>query len=167
MNRILYILIFLLPFLATELQAQTAGKSKPDSTQTASGSERVQSLKVAFITKGLSLTPAEAEKFWPVYNEYQDKREAVRKKMQENYKKIREQADELTNEELLRLSDEILQYRKQDVDLQLELHEKLKKILPPKKLAQLYVVEEDFKKELLRILTEEKESSKNQKGNQK
>ena len=166
MTRILLIPIFILAFLATDLAAQ-GSKGKPDSTQTASGAERVQALKVAFITKRLNLSPAEAEKFWPIYNEYQDKREASRKQMQEDYRKIREQADQLSDEELLRLSDEIIKLRQQDLTLQAEMHEKLKKVLSPKKLAQLYVAEEDFKKELLRILTDEKEGAKPPKGNQK
>lgn len=33
--------------------------------------ERLEALKVAFLTKKLSLNPEEAQKFWPVYNEYQ------------------------------------------------------------------------------------------------
>ena len=34
--------------------------------------EKIQALKIAFITQKLHLTSAEAEKFWPVYNEYND-----------------------------------------------------------------------------------------------
>lgn len=158
MKRFLLILTTLLAFLAADLAAQPGGrgpKGRPDSTQTASGAERVQALKVAFITKRLNLTPAEAEKFWPVYNEYQDQREVVRRQQQENRRKVREQADQLSPEELLRLADEEMVLRRKDLDLQQEMHDKLKKVLPAKKLAQLYVAEEDFKKELLRILTED------------
>jgi Skp family chaperone for outer membrane proteins len=32
--------------------------------------ERLEAIKVAYITKELSLTSAEAEKFWPLYNQY-------------------------------------------------------------------------------------------------
>ena len=32
--------------------------------------EKIEALKVAFISKDLNLTPQEAEKFWPVYNQY-------------------------------------------------------------------------------------------------
>ncbi len=32
--------------------------------------EKIQSLKIAFITQKLQLTPDEAQKFWPVYNQY-------------------------------------------------------------------------------------------------
>jgi len=38
----------------------------------AQGGERLESLRVAYITKQLQLTPQEAEKFWPVYNIYDD-----------------------------------------------------------------------------------------------
>lgn len=34
-------------------------------------SERIQSLKIAFITQKLELTADEAQKFWPVYNRYE------------------------------------------------------------------------------------------------
>src|SRR3546814_14932243 len=32
--------------------------------------ERIEAEKIAFITKELNLTPAEAQKFFPVYNQY-------------------------------------------------------------------------------------------------
>ena len=34
-------------------------------------SERIQSLKIAFITQKLELSADEAQKFWPVYNRYE------------------------------------------------------------------------------------------------
>ncbi|MDQ3109339.1 MAG: hypothetical protein M3R17_05550 [Bacteroidota bacterium] len=161
MNKFLLLVSLVLAFLANGLSAQNAGgspKGKPDTAQTASGSERVQALKVAFITERLDLTPAEAEKFWPVYNEYQDKREAVRRQLQADYKIIREQADQLTPEELTRIADEEVSLKAKDAALVSEMHEKLKKILPPKKLAQLYVAEEDFKRRLVEILTEDNQT---------
>ena len=32
--------------------------------------ERLQALKIAYITKKLDLSPDEAQRFWPVYNQY-------------------------------------------------------------------------------------------------
>ena len=34
--------------------------------------ERIEALKVAYITKQLQLSPDEAQKFWPVYNTYEN-----------------------------------------------------------------------------------------------
>lgn len=144
--------------------AQTpAGGDKP----TPSGQERVKALKVAFITQKLNLTSEEAEKFWPIYNEYQDKRDLVRAQLAENRKKINEQAETLTPEEFMKLADEEMTLRQQDLDLQKEMHEKLKKVLPAKKLALLYVAEEEFKKELLKMLKEDDSGKKGDKPNPK
>ena len=160
MNKILLFLFFIFVFLANGLSAQPGGgpKGRPDTIATGSGSERVQALKVAFITKALNLTSAEAEKFWPIYNEYQDKREVVRKQLQADYKIIREQADQLSPEELTRIADEEVSLKVKDAALVSEMHEKLKKVLPSKKLAQLYVAEDDFKKWLIEKMTEDNQS---------
>jgi hypothetical protein len=45
------------------------------------GSGRMEAVKIAFITKELNLTPEEAQKFWPVYNNYF---EEIKKARQEN-----------------------------------------------------------------------------------
>jgi len=167
MKRILLIPLLVLVFLAVGLPVRAQPKGKPDSTQTPSGAERVQALRVAFITDRLSLSPAEAEKFWPIYREYQDKREVIRKQLQADYKKVRDQADQMTDDELRKIADEEISLKQQDMNLQVEMHNKLKAVLPPKKLAQLYVAEEDFKKELIRRMTEDNQKPPPPKGGNK
>lgn len=41
--------------------------------------QRIEALKVAFISQKLDLTPAEAEKFWPVYYRYENELKDVRR----------------------------------------------------------------------------------------
>ena len=41
--------------------------------------EKLKAHKIAFITDRLQLTPAEAEKFWPVYNEHEAAMETMHK----------------------------------------------------------------------------------------
>jgi len=43
----------------------------------AGSGDAVESLRIAFMTEQLALSPAEAEKFWPLYREYQAKRQAL------------------------------------------------------------------------------------------
>jgi hypothetical protein len=40
--------------------------------------ERIQALKIAYITKKLNLTTDEAQRFWPVYNQYVSEMRKVR-----------------------------------------------------------------------------------------
>jgi len=56
--------------------------------------EQIKAMKVAFLTTELDLTSSEAEKFWPLYNTYDDKQFELRhQKMKEYYKRMKD--DEL------------------------------------------------------------------------
>jgi Spy/CpxP family protein refolding chaperone len=39
--------------------------------------KKIQAMEVAYITKELNLTPEEAQKFWPIFNQYRDQVRAV------------------------------------------------------------------------------------------
>lgn len=57
-----FILILTL-FLGIGLQSHAQDDDKKDGG-------RIQALKIAYITKKLNLSPEEAQKFWPIYNQY-------------------------------------------------------------------------------------------------
>jgi hypothetical protein len=117
--------------------------------------EKIEALKVAFIAKELSLSPQEAQVFWPVFNEWQDKIEAIKSKRKE-FKRIRENPEALSDKEIeVYLSSELM-VRQRETELFKEYTERLRKILPIKKVALLYKAEEEFKKELIKQLKESK-----------
>jgi len=62
--------------------------------------EMLESLRVAYITKQLQLSPEEAQKFWPVYNNYQ----------QDQRKMMKEHKDKNGTE--LELEEKLLNLRK-------------------------------------------------------
>jgi Spy/CpxP family protein refolding chaperone len=87
--------------------------------------EKIKSLKIAHITKTLDLTTSEAEKFWPIYNTFENKQIVLRtskmKKMRRDLKieslenisdaeanTLLTQMDDLEDESLLK------QYRKRN-----------------------------------------------------
>ena len=108
--------------------------------------EKVEALRVAFITARLNLTVDESQKFWPVYNEYQDKLKAARQEFrrQPNIFINDKDAQDYLDAELLLKQREFSLYK--------EYYEKMKKTVPLKKVAELRQAEEDFKKELLKQL---------------
>ena len=117
--------------------------------------EKIEALKVAFIAKELSLSPQEAQVFWPVYNEWQDKIEAIKSKRKE-FKRIRENPEALSDKEIEAYLSSELMVRQRETELFKEYTERLRKILPIKKVALLYKAEEEFKKELIKQLKESK-----------
>lgn len=108
--------------------------------------EKIEALRVAFITQQLDLSPDESQKFWPVYNEYQDKFKAARKEFKGTSTTFAsdKEAQEFLDAELL--------FKQRELNLYKEYYDRFKKILPLKKVAQLRQAEEDFKKELLKQL---------------
>lgn len=111
--------------------------------------EKVESMKVAFITQKLDITPDEAKVFWPVYNQMTDELQALREKRRQDMKSLKTDADSLTDKEYERIFDSDLQFRQAELDILKKYQPQLKKVLPMKKLARLPRVEDEFRQELL------------------
>jgi len=111
--------------------------------------ENIESMKIAFITQKLDLTPAEAQQFWPVYNQYSDKQDEYRKKRKEAHREAKQDVDLLSDKEVEQAVDNEIIFRQKDLDLQKEYHAKFKAVLPIKKVAKLYAAEDQFKIVLL------------------
>ena len=58
-----------------------------------SDGSRIEALKIAYITKKLNLSPDEAQRFWPIYNNYANEMREVRREQRKN------NASELETEE--------------------------------------------------------------------
>jgi hypothetical protein len=108
--------------------------------------EKLEALRAAFITKKLELTVSEAEKFWPVYNEYSDKLKAIKRNLRQNYKKHTEAITDAEAEELFKLD---LQSRQAETDLHKQYSERIRSIIGVKKTIRLRLAEEEFKKQMI------------------
>lgn len=114
--------------------------------------EKVKALKVAYLTNQLSLTATEAEKFWPIYNAYDQKQFELRhEKMKMIKDKLEsESVDDLTDKQasamisqIESVEDDLYQNRK-------KFMASLKTVLSPVKILKLKKAEDDFNKTLLR-----------------
>ena len=114
--------------------------------------EQLKSLKVAYITDQLELTPDEAAKFWPLYNAFEDKQTELRQEKLRAYLDRLDggDIDKLTDKEASGLlnqmentEDELYQGRKKFIA-------SLKLVLSPKKIIRLKKAEEGFNRRLLR-----------------
>ena len=68
-----YLLIFIMLF-ASLLEAQPL---KSDQEKKLADLRKIQAMEMAFITKELNLSPDEAQKFWPVFNQYRNEIKGV------------------------------------------------------------------------------------------
>jgi len=116
--------------------------------------EKVEAMKVGFMTERLNLTPEEAKVFWPVYNKYKDELESVRKSRRDNLINAKMNFDEMTDKEVEKVIDSEISSRQSELDLLKKYHPQFKQVLPIKKVGKLYRAEEDFKRKLLDMIQE-------------
>ncbi len=112
-------------------------------------SEKLKAYKTAFITEELDLSPAEAEKFWPVYNLYDGKLMELRRIERKEIFTLVKGVDNLSEEEANVLLEKILDLKSKEFQYHQEMDENLRNVLSSKKILKLKHAEEEFKMKLL------------------
>ena len=112
--------------------------------------QRIESVKVAFISQKLDLNPEEAEKFWPVYNVYQKEIHALLKlKRQEKYNKANN-ADNILNNEL--------DFETRLLDIRKKYRQEFAKVISSEKVLMLYRAEREFREHLIKELKDRRKN---------
>jgi Spy/CpxP family protein refolding chaperone len=113
--------------------------------------EKVKAFKVSFLTTELELTSTEAEKFWPIYNAYDDKQFELRHLKMKTYlhKLDDDNLSSMTEKEAVALLSQMESTDKELYLLREKYMANLKKILSAKKILQLKKSEDDFNRKLL------------------
>lgn len=93
----------------------------------------IEALKVAFISKELNLTPEEAQKFWPVYNQYTNELRTIVK----------------DDQDIIDRDEKVLNLRKRYRD-------DFTKILGPHRMNQIFSAEGKFRQLLIRSIRNQK-----------
>ncbi len=108
--------------------------------------ERIESKRIAFISNELSLSPEEAQVFWPVYNQYQEEMKALKAFDKENKDDFR---DNIDTDAVL---DAMLQKEEQMLELKKKYTSKMKAAIGSRKTLMFYRLERKFKEEMLKGL---------------
>jgi len=114
--------------------------------------EKMMSEKIAFITMELQLTPEEAQVFWPVYNQINQKNKEAQKAMNKAYRAMVKAMEEgtVSDKELNALLDDYLAAKQEHKEAGKGDADQYRKVLPAKKVAKLYVAEENFRRHHIR-----------------
>jgi ribosomal protein S18 len=111
-------------------------------------SDKVEALKVSFITQELSLTPDEAKVFWPVFNQFEDERKTLRRNFKPNGPGESSVAS-MSDAEATSFINNQLDFEQKNLDITKRYISEFKRILPIKKVALLMTVENKFKRMIL------------------
>lgn len=113
---------------------------------------------VKYITNKACLTQAEAAKFFPVYNEMQQKQRVLFNELKKN-KRLKPASDAEYKKVIRRHSELEIQMK----ELQLQYHNKFLKILPAKKVYDVIKAEDRFHREAFKRLMKSRAQQKNKK----
>ena len=134
------IILIAIVLFAINLNAQNADKK-----------EQLKALKVAFITNELSLTTDEATKFWPIFNAFEAKQQAIRSQ------KSKQLLNKMNEDDFEKMSDKdatalIIQIENSEEELfdnRKKLIVNLKGVISAVKILKLKRAEDNFSKKLL------------------
>ncbi len=112
--------------------------------------EKIKAEKISFFTSKLDLTPAEAQVFWPVYNEYEKKRFDLQRQIHGFEHMPDEKFASLSEPEIEKLTNDYIESFGREGTLRKEYHKRFLKILPLKKVLLMYRTENDFRSHLIR-----------------
>lgn len=108
---------------------------------------QLDNAKIAFITARLTLTQDQAQRFWPLYNDFV----THRRELNRAARLLRRDADNpgLSDAQLRDNFNQDFAIRQQQLNLEKDYFERAQKVLTLRQLAQLYQAEHDFTKEVL------------------
>lgn len=120
--------------------------------------EQLKSLKVAFITSELELTPDESAKFWPLYNAYEDRQQEIRKQKLKGYmeRMDEESFDKLSDKEASTLLAQMESSEEELYQAKKKFIASLKGVISPLKILKLKKAEENFNRKLLQQYRDKK-----------
>lgn len=113
--------------------------------------EQIKSLKVSFLTTELKLTSEESEKFWPIYNAYEEQEYDIRhNKMRNLMRKIDESGpDKMSDKDASSYLNQFENAEEELFNLRKKMVADLKAIIGPARMLKLKKAERDFNKKLL------------------
>lgn len=114
--------------------------------------ERLKAIRAEVYTRVLDLTSDEAQNFWPIFNEYVENKENLQKQL-----KPEGQIDGMSDAEVEDYVKKYFEIRQKEFDLEKDLVQKLRKVLPVRKIAKLPKAEREFRESLIKRLQEARE----------
>ncbi|HEX7493968.1 MAG TPA: hypothetical protein VF346_07100 [Bacteroidales bacterium] len=148
MKKIIIVLLIISGFPGIRLAAQNPNL------------EKLNNYKIGFFTRRLNLTTGEAEKFWPVYNEYQIQRNQIQLEKMKLNRLFNQNGSTLNDNQLSEMGDKYVDCLVQESALAVTFHKKLKEVLPPSKVIMYYQAENQYKAQLLNELQSVRQQQK-------
>ena len=117
--------------------------------QAQESSEKIKALKIAFFTERIGLSAEEAEIFWPLYNDYQERRQEL---MKQEKREVRDKitAGGYSESQANTILKRYLQLEEQQEELDKNFYQTLSERMSATKVLKLFQAEHEFRRRMLR-----------------
>lgn len=116
--------------------------------------QKIESARIALITERLGLTPEQAERFWPIYNEYNMYRRGLINELQEARKNV--DMNNLSEEQGQKLMKLGLDIKERQLQLEKNYAQRLNEVITAQQIMSLRNAEEDFRRMIIQRLEDRK-----------
>ena len=125
--------------------------------------EKIKALKIAYFSEQLELTSKEAEKFWPIYNDYDTKQHNVRNKQRQALKNAfnNSNMDAISDKAAKKIVDSKLATEKELYEIHKDFIKKIDGVISYKKMVKLQIAEMEFGRKLMKKYRRKRGPSKN------
>ena len=106
--------------------------------------EKLNTHKIAFLTDRIDLTEAEAEKFWPIYNVYEEEKKAIKED-----KLVEALNADISEKEAEKALTSIMDLRSKELELDKKYLGKFRTVLSASKVVKLIKAEREFKAKMV------------------
>lgn len=131
--------------------------------QSPEAKKKIEAARIALITERLELTPEQAEKFWPIYREYELKQREIRREFNTQRKTF--DPNEASEEENKKMLEMATQVKERQLNLEKEYSERILNVINTRQLNNLRKAENDFKEMLLKRIRAEQMKRQQQRRN--
>jgi hypothetical protein len=114
--------------------------------------QNIRLLKTAFITEAIILKPKEAEKFWPIYNQYSNQLQQLKFKLEGGKMQEIKAAggiDNISEAKAQEIINQSLIFEKEVYETKIKMVKELSKIISAHQIVKLQKAERDFNKKIL------------------
>ncbi len=114
--------------------------------------ERIELLKISFITEEINLSPEEAQQFWPVYNKYNDRIHKARLELERGIQRDIKNSggiDNLTDRQSDDMIKRILELEESISSNKIKMTKELGAVISSKKIIKLQRAEREFNRRML------------------
>ena len=136
-------------FLSTSIQAQP-GPGPGAGPMREQIKERIKTIKIWRLTEAVELTSEQSEKFFPIYNAFQDALDGLEREKQETLQQLDTMTrdPEASDKDIRNLIAEVGEFDNRSAEIQKKFFGDVLQVISTRQLGKLLVFEENFKRRL-------------------